>query len=89
MGSRQSKEAPSGVPENVNAAQANHGMSAAEEPTCPVPEEYRSKAVYNVYNQRINDPEAKPSSNPLALVPGYDSLDPTNMMPQEPNQQPW
>lgn len=72
-------------PAGVSAAAA----AAAE---CPVPAEfrqqvYRNPAVYNVYNQRINDPAAAAGggSGPLA---GQDVLDPSNMMPQEPNQQP-
>ncbi|CAL8470776.1 g10318 [Coccomyxa elongata] len=52
------------------------GKSAAMASTCPVPEEVRTKAVYNVYNQRI-DPSACPK------------LDPRNNMPIEPNQQPF
>jgi cytochrome c heme-lyase len=53
-----------------------------------VPEQYRSRAVYNVYNQRIDVPPSCPSTNPLSVLPGYDTLDPTNQMPREPNQQP-
>ena len=44
-----------------------------------MPEDYRSQAVYNVYNQRINDP-ACPIAGP--------SINPRNNMPMEPNQQP-
>ena len=44
-----------------------------------MPDEYRNQAVYNVYNQRINDP-ACPIAGP--------SIDPRNNMPMEPNQQP-
>ncbi len=35
------------------------GKSAAKASACPVPEEVRTKAVYNVYNQRM-DPSACP-----------------------------
>ncbi|GAB4819127.1 hypothetical protein N2152v2_006173 [Parachlorella kessleri] len=90
MGSTQSREAAPQAPQSVSRVQQS-SSSSTDEPTCPVPESVRSRAVYNVYNQRINDPDAKPSSSsssPLDLVPGYDSLDPSNMMPREPNQQP-
>lgn len=61
---------------------------------CPVPAEFREKvyknpAVYNVYNQRINDPSTPAASaSPLAALPGTDLIDPLNNMPLEPNQQP-
>jgi hypothetical protein len=76
----------------------NTGSRPAEEPlpasdasmmsSCPVPERYRNSAVYNVYNQRINDPtngSAQSSGLPAAA---RDAIDPTNNMPVEPNQQP-
>jgi cytochrome c heme-lyase len=40
--------------------------------------------VYNVYNQRIDQPEAAASAR--YELPG--ALDPRNQMPAEPNQQP-
>ena len=56
--------------------------------SCPVPEKYRNPAVYNVYNQRINDGGAPQSSDPLAVLRGTDIFDPRNNMPLEANQQP-
>ena len=43
-----------------------------EAPTCPVPKEYRSRAVYNVYNQRIDAgaPAKAGPANPLDMLPG-------------------
>ena len=55
-------------------------------PSCPVPEAYRGKAVYNVYNQRIDG--AAVAGNVAVLPPGYGLMDPKNNMPLEPNQQP-
>jgi len=56
--------------------------------TCPVPERYRSQAVYNVYNQRIDGQNGAAGQSSAAAVPGFDILDPKNNMPLEPNQQP-
>lgn len=56
--------------------------------SCPVPEQYRHQAVYNVYGQRINDPNAPAVPNPLAALKESDILDPRNNMPLEANQQP-
>ncbi|KAK9805139.1 hypothetical protein WJX72_001482 [[Myrmecia] bisecta] len=60
--------------------------------SCPVPEQYRNSAVYNVYNQRIDGPEASTSAPSrqgiLNRLAGYDTIDPSNQMPREPNQQP-
>lgn len=64
------------------AAQATPLPSSS---SCPVPEQYRSRAVYNVYNQRI-DNQAESSDAPRSF--GMDVLDPKNNMPLEPNQQP-
>ena len=35
-------------------AQASPGPSGRSQSACPLPEEARSKAIYNVYNQRID-----------------------------------
>lgn len=56
--------------------------------SCPVPEQARNQAVYNVYSQRINDPNAPSAPNPLAALSSTDMLDPKNNMPLEANQQP-
>ena len=49
-----------------------------------MPEKYRNQAVYNVYNQRINDSASQGPQAPNLI----DILDPKNNMPLEPNQQP-
>jgi hypothetical protein len=50
-----------GGSKSSEAAGSNAGPSgsSASASACPVPEEIRSKAVYNVYNQRM-DPSACP-----------------------------
>ncbi|KAL6758583.1 cytochrome c/c1 heme lyase-domain-containing protein [Haematococcus lacustris] len=56
---------------------------------CPVQPAYRNPAIYNVYGQRINDPNAPASaSSPLQSVQNSNLLDPRNNMPLEPNQLP-
>lgn len=60
---------------------------------CPIPEKYRNRAVYNVYNQRIDpgsgaaDRRGQGEVNQGSVYKA-DILDPTNNMPIEPNQQP-
>lgn len=49
---------------------------------------YKNPAVYNVYGQRINDPNSAANQNPLAGLKNADVLDPRNNMPLEPNQMP-
>lgn len=78
MGNRTSREAPP-------PAGATPGPQAS---ACPVPEAYRNPAVYNVYNQRINDPGAGTAQGSGPGLEGADILDPKNNMPLEPNQQP-
>lgn len=57
--------------------------------SCPVVGQgYKNPAVYNVYNQRINDPNAPVAQNPLSSLKDADVLDPRNNMPLEPNQLP-
>ncbi|PSC71026.1 cytochrome c heme lyase [Micractinium conductrix] len=101
MGNRASREA--------NAAGDIAGSPVAAAPPsvppprplpaeCPVPAEFRARAyknpaVYNVYNERINDPSAQQQQQqqqqrPLAGLAGQDVLDPKNNMPLDPNQQP-
>ena len=102
MGNRASREAGAavgsgGLPPAAAAAAASSSAAALpEQPAaeCPVPAEFRSRvykssAVYNVYNQRIDgEGGGAAAPSPLAGLPGQDVLDPTNQMPLEPNQQP-
>lgn len=79
MGQQQSAPAAS--------AAAQQPARPGQESACPIPEQYRNPAVYNVYNQRVNGATgaAQPSGLPAF---GVDVLDPKNNMPLEPNQQP-
>lgn len=88
-----------GLPAAAAAAAggAPHPGAAAGQappPECPASPQfkgqvYKNPAVYNVYNQRINDPAAAAAAaSPLSGLPGQDVLDPKNNMPLEPNQQP-
>ena len=60
----------------------------ASSSACPVinPLKENEKPIYNVYSQRINDPNAKP--NPLNALQNKEVLDPRNNMPVEANQMP-
>lgn len=73
----------------VNAQQ---GGSLPSTSSCPIPEQYRAQPIYNVYGQRI-DAAAKSggagAASPLDVLARYSTLDPTNQMPAEPNQQPF
>ena len=93
MGNRSSREA--GAAGTANAAggsgdaQPPPAVAAAAAGECPVPAEFRQKiyknpSVYNVYNERINDPGVAPPTS--ATATGL--VDPRNNMPLEPNQQP-
>lgn len=84
MGSASSKESYLNAP---STSDGQHDVAAGRS-SCPVPEGYRNPAIYNVYSQRINDPNAQSTSNPLAALRGSDLLDPKNNMPLEANQQP-
>lgn len=75
MGSAASREAKQPGPRDDAA-------STSSSSSCPVPEEFRHAAVYNVYNQRIDGSSAAEGST------AADLLDPTNNMPLQPNQQP-
>jgi cytochrome c heme-lyase len=99
MGNGASREANAAAAGSASAAAAAAGGTGSgsgggsSQPECPVPAEFRQQvyknpAVYNVYNQRINDQAPASSSSPLAGLPGQDVLDPKNNMPLEPNQQP-
>lgn len=54
MGTSSSKQLDSASHDEPAAPVSSEGASS-----CPVPESYRNPAIYNVYNQRINDPNAK------------------------------
>lgn len=103
--SREANAGSPGAGSAAAAAADTASAAASQRPTaaptpgplpaeCPVPAEFREKvyknpAVYNVYNQRINDPSAPAATaSPLAALPGQDLIDPLNNMPLEPNQQP-
>jgi hypothetical protein len=66
---------------------ANEAAGPASPQECPV-KEYKNPAVYNVYGQRINDPNAPANKSPLSSLRNTDVLDPRNNMPLEPNQLP-
>lgn len=74
-----------GQPSAVSGA-----ASRAPESGCPVPEQYRGQAVYNVYNQRIDPGSANAGGDQgiLSRIQGLGGVDPVNQMPREPNQQP-
>eukprot|EP00798_Chlamydomonas_sp_ICE-L_P018269 gene18269-24722_t len=87
MGNSQSTKEATSSP--LPAACAAASTPSAQSDACPVAPEYRNSAIYNVYGQRTNDPNAPaPTSNPLAALQGSELMDPTNYMPLEPNQQP-
>lgn len=83
MGNQQSAPSAAAAPAVCPAVEERNQQSR-----CPVPEGYRNPAIYNVYGQRVNDPSAQTSANPLAVLKNTDLLDPKNNMPLEPNQQP-
>ncbi|KAG2439316.1 hypothetical protein HXX76_004675 [Chlamydomonas incerta] len=88
MGNQQSASSP---PPATSAAPCAAGAAAAaaEPPSsCPVNPKYKNPAVYNVYGQRINDPNSQAKPSPLTSITGADVLDPKNNMPLEPNQLP-
>jgi cytochrome c heme-lyase len=64
--------------------------TTTSQPTCPVPASARSRAVYNVYSQRIDlpQPDDGQAKDPLAALRASDILDPKNNMPLAANQQP-
>ncbi|KAG2498911.1 hypothetical protein HYH03_003101 [Edaphochlamys debaryana] len=88
MGNQQSAAPP---PSGASAPQAPCAAGAqAQSPpeSCPVNPKYKNPAVYNVYGQRLNDPNAPAPMNPFSTIQGADVLDPKNNMPLEPNQLP-
>jgi cytochrome c heme-lyase len=90
MGNTQSARAPATEkPLPAACAASNANASTSQPNECPVKPEYRNPAIFNVYGQRVNDPDAPPTpSNPLQALSSTDLLDPKNNMPLEANQQP-
>lgn len=93
MGASASKESLSTqVVQNKLEISAPTSVRQTEEASpssrCPVPDNYRNPAIYNVYGQRINDPAQQSCPSPLSALQGSDLLDPKNNMPLEANQQP-
>ena len=88
------------VHHNKNAHHLNNNMgnaSSTSSPSCPstsssapsseCPVQFRtSQPVYNVYGQRVDVGSPQTTLDTLAA---YSTLDPTNNMPAEPNQQPF
>lgn len=67
---------------SMNTAQdipTSQTLPSQEESACPVPQAYRNPAVYNVYNQKVND-----AACPIAAP----QIDPRNNMPVDANQLP-
>ena len=83
MGNKTSREAAPPLQQQPSTPNVPDNSSS-----CPVPERYRNAAVYNVYNQRINDPSSVAPQGSGLAIQGTDILDPKNNMPLEPNQQP-
>mmetsp|Transcript_7683 Transcript_7683/g.16608 ORF Transcript_7683/g.16608 Transcript_7683/m.16608 type:complete len:279 (+) Transcript_7683:69-905(+) len=71
-----------------SANSVGNPSAPTEQAACPVKPDYRNPAVYNVYGERINDPNKPAPKNPLAALKGAEILDPRNNMPLEPNQLP-
>eukprot|EP00879_Flechtneria_rotunda_P013240 GHRR01013825.1.p1 GENE.GHRR01013825.1~~GHRR01013825.1.p1 ORF type:complete len:146 (+),score=24.20 GHRR01013825.1:707-1144(+) len=89
MGASSSKEQPYNGPSTSGHDTVAPAMvDSSAQSRCPVPENYRNPAIYNVYSQRINDPSSQERPNPLSALQGTDLLDPKNNMPLEANQQP-
>jgi cytochrome c heme-lyase len=85
MGAAQSSRA------GASPAGATPAAPAAGASACPVPEELRSRAVYNVYSQRVDAGAPAPGGAPppaAAALARASLLDPANNMPLEANQQP-
>ncbi|KAJ9530189.1 hypothetical protein QJQ45_023487 [Haematococcus lacustris] len=91
--------APRSAPRNMGNTTSSTPTTSASGPgcsvqastapsECPVQPAYRNPAIYNVYGQRINDPNAPASASPLQSVQNSNLLDPRNNMPLEPNQLP-
>ena len=87
MGSAQSAAA-SELPPSAACPAVGQQQQQQQQSRCPVPESARSRAVYNVYGQRIDLPQPEAAPDPLAALRATDVLDPKNNMPLAPNQQP-
>ncbi|MEW5311431.1 MAG: hypothetical protein WDW38_003146 [Sanguina aurantia] len=85
MGNSSSSAAGSASPAD-KAPPSNTVPSSTINPACPIPEEYRNPAIYNVYGERLNGPA---TLNPITSAwKSVGLVDPSNNMPLEPNQQP-
>lgn len=85
MGNHESTLRATGTPDS-DATTPNDATTQQESTReCPVPEEYRNTAIYNVYNQRI---DGRGDKNDPWMGRRQDILDPKNNMPLEANQQP-
>jgi cytochrome c heme-lyase len=60
----------------MGASSSSNSSSKSAPDGCPVPPEYRNPAVYNVYGERLNDPNAAPSKNPLLALKSSEIIDP-------------
>ncbi|GLI58540.1 hypothetical protein VaNZ11_000282 [Volvox africanus] len=88
MGNQPSSPLPPSPSPTACATCADKQSSAEGTSSCPVNPRYRNPAVYNVYGQRINDPNSPLPTSPLQSIQGTNMLDPKNNMPLEPNQLP-
>lgn len=81
MGNTSSTATPSSA-----APSSSSSSSSAPLSECPV--QFRtSQPIYNVYGQRVEVGNSKQTT--LDKLAAYSTLDPTNNMPAEPNQQPF
>lgn len=89
-GSSARTEQPASAAATSASASTTAPASASTLPdACPVKQDgYRNPAVYNVYGERINDPNAAAQKNPLMALKNSEVLDPRNNMPLEPSQLP-
>mmetsp|Transcript_1895 Transcript_1895/g.2814 ORF Transcript_1895/g.2814 Transcript_1895/m.2814 type:complete len:289 (-) Transcript_1895:533-1399(-) len=88
MGNSQSSKKSASVPPAGCPVAPQEKAQGGAESGCPVDPKYRNEAVYNVYSQRLNDPNNPLPKNPIQSIQGADVLDPKNNMPLEPNQLP-
>lgn len=91
--SSSSNPSPAGAQQACTSSGQQQPTSDSQQapmPECPVKPGagYKNAAVYNVYGQRLNDPNAPLPKSPLSVLRDADVLDPRNNMPLEPNQLP-